>query len=82
MVAIQQADERAIGNRCWHVAQLREAMQAQLANAHEIAFGERRPHHHIRHEREPTIGKPAQRRHADQRRVRSDVDIELCANPR
>ena len=43
MRAVQQPDERAIGDRARHVAQLRQPVQPQLAHALEVGLGERRP---------------------------------------
>ena len=40
MAAVEQLDERAIGDRARHVAKLREPVQAQLADALEIRFEE------------------------------------------
>ena len=39
MRAIYQFEERTIGHGARHVAQLRQAMQAQLADAREVALG-------------------------------------------
>ena len=39
MVAVEQPDERAIGDRARHVAQLRQPMQPQLAHPLEVGLG-------------------------------------------
>ena len=42
MRAVEQPDERAIGDRARHVAQLRQPVQPQLAHALEVLVAQRR----------------------------------------
>ena len=42
MRAVEQLEERAVGDRAGHVAQLRQPVQAQLAHAREVVVAQRR----------------------------------------
>ena len=78
--AVQQLQERAIGERGRHVAQLRETMQAELADAREIALAQRRPDDDVGEKRERAVGKAAEHGGTHRQRVRSDVGVELRAD--
>ena len=82
MRAVQQLQERAIGDGARHVADLREPVQPQLPDAGEIALPERRAHDDVRQQREGALGEAAEDRDAGDRRVRADVGVELRAQPR
>ena len=45
-----------------HVAQLRQPVQPELADALEVGLGQRRPRDHVGEQREPAIREPGQRR--------------------
>ena len=82
MRAEQQTDERPIGNRPRHVANLRQPMEPQLPHANEILLAQRRPGHHVGQQRERRRGEAAEHGDAHQRRVRTDVGVELRADRR
>ena len=80
MRAVEQLHERAIGDSAGHVAQLHQAVQPQLANAREIFLTQRRTHDHRREHRHGWTQEAAQHRQRQQRRVGTNVGIELCAD--
>jgi len=60
---------------------LREAIEAQLAYAIELARLHSRPDRQIGQQRQPTIGEALQHRQAEQRRVGPDLGVEAGAHP-
>jgi len=82
MRAVEQLQERAIGDGPRHVAQLREPMQPQLTHAGEIVLADRGAHHDVRQQLECALREAAEDRDARHRRIRSDVGVELRAQPR
>ncbi len=82
MRAVDQPQERAIGDGAGHVAHLRQAVQPQLPYAREIALAQRGADDHVRQDRERALGESAEDGDAGDRRVRSDVGVELRAEAR
>ena len=82
-VAVQQPDERAIGDRARHVAQLRQPVQPQLPHALEVVLG--RATGRAAMSASSVSAGPVKRLSAvtrQQRRVRADVGVELRAEAR
>ena len=82
MRAVEQPEERAIGDRAGHVAQLRQPMQPQLPDAHEVRFAQRRPRDHVGEQPRPRSAKRLSAVTLSERRVGADVGVELRAEPR
>ena len=81
-IAVQQPGERAVGDHAGHVAQLDEPVQPQLTHPHEIGFAECGPHDDLGQQLEAALGETTESGHAEERRVRADVDVELRADSR
>ena len=83
MRAVQQPDERAIGDRAGHVAQLRQPVQPQLAHAREVVLSQRRPRDDVGEQRERRAAANRLRTVTlATRRVGADVGVELRAEAR
>jgi hypothetical protein len=82
MLPVEQLQERAIGERAGHVAQLREAVQPQLADPREIVVAQRRPRDDVREQRQHRLREAAEHGDAHHGRVGADVGVELRAEPR
>ena len=81
MLAVNQLEKCAIRNRAGHVAQLGQPMETQLPHAREVAFPERRPRDDLSEQLERALPISAENRQTDDRRVRPDVRLDLCAKP-
>jgi hypothetical protein len=82
MRAVEQLQKRAVRDGARHVAQLHQAMHAQLPHAREILLAQRRTHDDVGQDAERAIGEAAEDRRAEDDRVRSDVGVEMRAEPR
>ena len=82
MRAVEQPHERAIGDGAGHVAQLRQPVQPQLADAREVGLAQRRPRGDVGEQRQRRCGEAAERGDGQQRGVGADVGIELRAEAR
>ena len=82
MRAVKQFEKRAIGDRGRHVAELGQAMQPELAHAGEVGVAQRRPGDHVGEQLQCARGEAAEHGDAGDGRVRSDVGVELRAEPR
>ena len=82
MRTVEQPHEGAVGDGAGHVAKLGQAMEPKLTNAREIRFGQRRTSDDVGEQPEAAVGALRKRRDRDERRIRSDVGIELRADAR
>ena len=80
VVAVQELDERPVGDRTRQVAELHEPMKPKLPDACEIGIGQARARGHVGHQRERAADKAAQHHDAQRRGVGSDVGVELRAD--
>ena len=81
MRAVQQPHERAVGDRAGHVAQLRQPVQPQLADAREVGLGKRRarPTMSAEQRRAPRSANRVERRHAERASRPSRCRMSSCA---
>ena len=79
MRAVDDLHERAIGNRRWHVANLDEPRETELADAVEIRDVEPRANHAVGKERQGLPRVLRQRRYREYRRVGGHVGLEMRA---
>ena len=79
---VQQPKECAFRDGRREIRELTESIEPELANTLEVSAMHGRRHQHLGQQRCPTRRKPRQRRQREQRRIRTDLDVILGANPR
>ena len=79
VLAVEALHEHALGDGRRHVAQLRQAIEAQLADAIELACVQARAGRQIGQQIQAALGEPLQRRDAEQRGVGADLRVEAGA---
>ena len=82
MLAVEQPQEGAVGDGRRHVAELRQAVQAQLPHARHIVIVHRRPDDDVGEQRQGAVREPGEDGEAGDDAVRPDVGVELRAEPR
>ena len=82
MRAVERGGKRAIRDRRRHVAQLTQTVCAQLPHALELVFRKLRPRDDVGHQLEGATPEPRQRRERQERRVGTDLGVELRPEPR
>ena len=82
MIAIEQPRQCALGQRRRVIAQLLQALEAELANALDIRLREIGIDHHLGEQRHRGIQESRDRRQRHDSRVRADIDVEIGAQTR
>ena len=82
VAVVEQRGERAVGDRGRQVAQLQEAVEAQLADAGEIVLRHAGPADDVGEQVEDGVAAAGEREHREQRGVGADLGVELRAEPR
>ncbi len=82
VVAVQQRQERALGDRRRKVPELPQAIEPESLHTSEIRLAKTRAEKRGSHERCSPLGKPRQRRQSKDRRVGADVHVVLSPDRR
>ncbi len=81
MRPVEPFGEHALGDGRRHVAHLQEPIETQIAHTLEVTRVQPRPDEHVGDERQRRGRGPLERRQADERRVGTDLGIDLRAEP-
>ena len=79
--AVQALGEDALGDGGRHLPHLEEPVEAEIAHAVEVGGVQPRPDDHLGQQRQRRRRGPLERGEADEGRVRTDLGVELRAEP-